>query len=604
MDSLQTPRVSCKNNFGDEYCSSLPTLGEAMTDILKRFQCKRIYGIGGDYASNLLKTFENHFEMYPSSNEMHAGFSACADAEISGLGLCLTTYTVGSLPCISAAALAKTEQIPVVFLSGAPGESELSHPSSLHHAITPSKAWNINFDGALEAFAAIGVKTARLTGARSYEQPSIASIQFYELIKHSYIHKEPVFIEVPRDLLNAPVQALNLSNDLRIDCKKDFREHFILSGAELIAKEIKLKLLKAKKPLIFAGERIRFNHALIEKVSSLSKSHRIPIATSVFAKGIFDEFEPLVLGSYNGAFSTEYVRNIVEKEIDYILEISTSICTQDTNTAFATGSYIIERFPCKTTLKGSEADCSDVLQVLNYIQDSELPVYEFNSNKPSQNNIDDTDGLGFHNIRDLLNQLQTEHNEPFIYLPEIGNSFFASFNLLTRKSSLGRSWLTNPWYAAMGTSIPYARVVSQAVQMNKYIDIPVVITGEGGFLFQLNDLIHFQKENLFCIIILMRNDIYQLGKTGESNFYLCSDKNFNTELLIQSFGGAAYKANSVSNFKFIFNKIVSQKKGLHLIEVPCSLKQEHQCNEIQLLNLYIRARSGDVKSIAEWSKIN
>ncbi len=160
-----------RNNFGEEYCNQLPTLDESLVATLKFFNCTAIYGVGGDYAANLLKAFDKNLTMYPSSNEMHASFSACGRAESKGMGVSLTTYTVGSLPCVSAAALAKSEGLPVVFISGAPGEGEVE-AGALHHTVYASNDMTVKFDIALNAFKAIGIRAERLQGGSTDGRPS------------------------------------------------------------------------------------------------------------------------------------------------------------------------------------------------------------------------------------------------------------------------------------------------------------------------------------------------------------------------------------------------------------------------------------------------
>ncbi len=162
------------NNFGETYANLLPNLGQAMVDVLRFFECQRIYGVGGDYAANLIAAFEKEFDICPSSNEMHAAFTACGQAEVEGLGVCLTTYTVGSLPCVSAAALAVTEKLPVIFISGAPGESEITN-MALHHTVSSCSTWKAEYDAALESFRALGIKAERLQGQRNSAQPNVAA---------------------------------------------------------------------------------------------------------------------------------------------------------------------------------------------------------------------------------------------------------------------------------------------------------------------------------------------------------------------------------------------------------------------------------------------
>ncbi|MCL1125866.1 thiamine pyrophosphate-binding protein [Shewanella surugensis] len=181
-------------NFGEDYANSLPTLGQAMVEILAFFNNQRIYGVGGDYAANLIAALETHFDVCPSSNEMHAAFTACGQAEVENIGVCLSTYTVGSLPCTSAAALAVAENLPVIFLSGAPGENEINHVA-LHHTVNSCSTWQTEYDAALGCFKALGIRAERLQGQRSAAQPNMAAEQFFRLIAHAYLNKQPVFIE-------------------------------------------------------------------------------------------------------------------------------------------------------------------------------------------------------------------------------------------------------------------------------------------------------------------------------------------------------------------------------------------------------------------------
>lgn len=585
-------------NFGPAYCATLPTLAEAMVEVLQLFGCRRIYGVGGDYAANLIKALDGDFELLPSSNEMHAGFSACGTAEITGFGVCLVTYTVGSLPCMTAAALAKAERLPVIFLSGAPGESE-TQGEPLHHVVQSADDWAVDYDAALNAFRALGLRAERLSGHRSPGQPGIAGEQFFRLVAHAFEHQEPVFIEVPRDLVATRVQAIHLPDTPQAAVS----ENRVLTGGKLIAQRIAERLRQAKKPLLYFGVRIKFNHELIDLVRRFCARHRIPYASGIFAKGILDEMDELSLGTYNGAFTPEATRTYVEQEADYILEICTPIFAQDTASAFATNTHVIESFPNKTSLKGTASRCTDVLEVFQHLLEEELPIFEFNGLERSVEPVPSEAAVGFHNLTDILNDLQARHSEAFVYLPEVGNSFFASFSLTTRQAQCGRSWLTNPWYAAMGTSLPYARTLCNELKAQGHRDIPVIITGDGGFHFQLNDLIHFQKEGLFAVILYLRNDIFHLGKCGEGEIYHCSTAAFNPRKLVEAYGGQGWLCRTAGELRETLEQCFAQREGLHLVEIPVSTSEESQSREIRLLNLYIKARSGDPQAMLAWDEI-
>ena len=585
-------------NFGDEYADSLPTLGQAMVDTLKFFGCQRIYGVGGDFAANLISAFEHELAVCPSSNEMHAGFTACGQAEIEKLGVCLTTYTVGSLPCVSAAALAVTEKLPVVFISGAPGENEITD-MALHHTVSSASTWRAEYDAALESFRALGMRGERLQGQRNPAQPNVAAEQFFRLVAHAYLNRQPVFIEVPRDLVAQKTQAIELPKTL----DELPHEVFILKGAKFVADQIIHKLKQAKKPLLYLGVKAKLNPHLLAQVKQFCQQYQIPYVTAWLGKGLLDEFDPLSLGAYNGVFSDENMRAYIEKEVDYVLEVATSINQLDTNAAFATGTHLINSFDNKTVLKGTSQLEKDIITTFEYLLAADIEPFDFDSISAQEQVLADDERVDFHNITTVLNQLQADDPRAYIYFPEIGNSYFASYGLKTRMSSIGRSWLTNPWYAAMGTSLPYARAAGKLLQHQQSDDIAVVITGDGGFNFQLNDLIHFLRDGLNVIIIYMRNDIFHLGKNSDADIYNCSDKTFDVIGLVKAFGGQGKRCSTVKEFKQYFSQCTEKGTGICLIEVPAITEEQYQCREIRLLNLYIKAKNGVPAAVEEWQAL-
>lgn len=597
------------DNFGQAYYRQLPTLGEAMVAVLKHFGAVRLYGVGGDFAANLIAALDPSLQVLPASNEMHAAFCACGDAEISGIGFCLTTYTVGSLPCISAAALAKTESLPVIFLSGAPGEAEV-HRNAIHHTVHPSGAWREDYDAALRAFAGLGMRAERLQGARHPGQPNVAAYHFYELVRHAWLKREPVFIEVPRDLVFAKTQALHLPPT----CITEPASPLMLDGAELIAETIAGKLQQAKAPLIYIGEQVKLNRELRQALQMLCHRHQLPYATSWFAKGLFDEFDPLCLGGYNGAFTAPARRHYIDHEVDYVLDFGTSIFTQDTGHAFQTGTHRIAQICHRTTVKSTLPREQDLLVLLQQLRRALPATYRAKppavapeptaataaAIAPAYGNAP----LAFHNLAAVLNALQHEDRQhAFVYVPEVGNSFFASCGLQTRASQLGRSWLANPWYAAMGTSLPYARVAAEHVNATSSTDRVILLTGDGGFHFQLNELIHIQKERLPLLIVYLRNNIFDLGKSGDGPIYHCSDAGFDVGAIAQAYGGQAFRCPTVDTFCAQFRAAISRHDGLTVLEVPCPTGVDFQSPEIRMLNLFIKARNGDAQANREWTEL-
>ncbi len=592
--------TSIKENFGNEYYSRLPLLGDSLGELLAFFGVKRTYGVGGDFVANLINSLENHLDVLPSSNEMHAGFSACAQAELNPLGVCMTTYTVGSLPCITAAALARTEGLPVVFISGAPGENEInSH--ALHHSVHPHTAWSTDLDAALNAFRALGIRAERLQGQRHSGQPNIAAEQCLDLLTYAYLNRQPVFIEIPRDLISQPTQSLSLPTSL---AQLTQGQQLNLSGAELIANDIKSKLAAAKAPLVFIGEKLRLNQPLLTKILNMCHKQQLPYATSWFGKGMLDERDPLCLGSYNGAFSELDGKRYIESEADYVLELGTAISPSDTNNAFSSQTHLVDSHLNKTMLKGTARWEQDISVVV----DSLLMLAAKPKNRVESPLVEENDSdvasvmLGYHNLASTINSAQRKLTKPYIFVPEVGSALFASFELDTLESDIGRSYLANPWYAAMGTCLPYTRAVSDQLSEVSSGQPILVLTGDGGFNFQANELINLQKQGANVTIIYMRNNIFHLGKAGDAPIYACNDTGFDPKLLISAYGGHGHLCETTGQF---MDSLVecAQRGGLHLIEVPTSTEPEYQSEITKKLNTYIGFRNGDTEATIHWNTL-
>lgn len=594
--------MSYEMNFGKEYNEKLPSLGDTITKVIQFFGGKHIYGVGGDFAANIIAALDADIDICPSSNEMHAGFSACAQAEIDGMGFCLTTYMVGSLPCTSAAALAVTEGLPVVFISGAPAESEVNQ-LAIHHTIHPNGSWKAEYDNALEAFSALGMRVERLQGQRLAGHPNLAGQRFYQIVAEAYKNKQPVFIEIPRDQVFAKTQPIQLPSSVdNICCGSN-----VLGGSELVVANIVTKLKQAQKPLLYIGDRLKHNTYLKQLIIDFANKFTIPYATTWFAKGLFDEYAPLCLGAYNGVFTQTVGRDYIEQEVDYVIDVATSIFSQDCNIAFATGTHKIETFENKTLLKGGSLLEKDLIEIFEKLLNSDIAVFAFEPPTEELALVPTSEEIDFNNLAATLNELQADEQNPFVYLPEVGNSYFTSYSLKIRQSALGRAWLTNPWYGAMGTALPYARVVAQRIKEQSIADVnkqerAVVIIGDGGFHFQLNELIHFLKDKTDVTIIYMRNNIFHLGKSGNGKIYHCNDNDFDVHHIISAYQGQSKTCTTVGDFKECFTYF-SQMSGISLIEILAEPVEEKQCHELKLLNLYIKSKNGQADALMKWQEL-
>ena len=153
----------------------------------------------------------------------------------------------------------------------------------------------------------------------------------------------------------------------------------------------------------------------------------------------------------------------------------------------------------------------------------------------------------------------------------------------------------------MGTSLPYARAVMDELHWQQCQQPILVITGDGGFNFQSNELINLQKQNANITIIYMRNNVFHLGKAGHAPIYDCNHKGFDPKLLVSAYGGQGHVCETAK--ELISTLQHTAKGGLHLIEINTSTELDKQSDISRKLNTYIGFKNGDEVAKQQWDML-
>ena len=219
--------------------SSPQTIGGYLLERLQALGLKHIFGVPGDYILSLYKLIEESpIEAIGTTREDCAGFAADAYARINGIGCACVTYCVGGLNSVNAVACAYAERSPVVLLSGSPGLGERVRNPHLHHMVR-------DFNTQREVYEKITVASVALddplTARRTIDQ-TLAALKRY---------KRPVYIEIPRDLVNAPLADISSAYHGVPD---------EVSDADALAEaidEIREMIADSKYPVVLAGAEIQ-----------------------------------------------------------------------------------------------------------------------------------------------------------------------------------------------------------------------------------------------------------------------------------------------------------------------------------------------------------
>ena len=208
-------------------------LTESLLHALKAHGARRIFGIPGDFALPYFRIVEESgiLPLHTLSHEPAVGFAADAAARVQGgLGVAAVTWGAGALNMVNAVAAAYAEKSPVVVLSGGPGKGEARSGLLLHHQAK-------SLDSQYRIFEEITCDRTRLDDAAR------APGEIARVLASALRHSQPVYIELPRDMVRAPCEPVAPEAPAPID-----EDALAACVDELLA-----RLAAANSPVLMAG---------------------------------------------------------------------------------------------------------------------------------------------------------------------------------------------------------------------------------------------------------------------------------------------------------------------------------------------------------------
>src|SRR5271155_4091699 len=168
-----------------------PTIGQYLIERLYAHGVRHVFGVPGDYVLGFYDLLsKSKLRLINTCDEQGAGFAADAYARVRGLGVVCVTYCVGGLKVANTTAEAYAEKSPVVVISGAPGMGEREKNPLLHHKVREFDTQKKVFEQLTAASTVLG-------------DPQIAFQEIDRVLNAALRYKRPVYIELPRDMVNA-----------------------------------------------------------------------------------------------------------------------------------------------------------------------------------------------------------------------------------------------------------------------------------------------------------------------------------------------------------------------------------------------------------------
>lgn len=474
-------------------------LAQALLSALRERGAREIFGIPGDFALPLFKVIEESglLPLYTLSHEPAVGFAADAAARIRcGLGVAAVTYGAGALNVVNAVAGAYAEKSPVVVISGAPGKGEAGRGLLLHHQAK-------TLDSQYRIFREITCAQARLDDAAA------APAEIARVLRSCLAESRPVYIELPRDMVNAPCAPVAALPEQPVD-----REALAACVDEILA-----RLEAACAPVLMVGVEVR-RFRLEEKVAALARRLGLPVVTSIMGRGLLAHTDAPLRGTYLGVAGAPEVTELVEQSDGLFL---LGVILSDTNFGVSARNIDLRR----------TIQALDHRVTLGYHTYADIPLaalvdalLERVAARPASGAalsqryprglVADEAPIAPDDICRAVNDLMAEQGRLPI-ATDIGDCLFTAMDI-------DNTDLVAPgYYASMGFGVP-AGLGLQAATGRR----PLVLVGDGAFQMTGWELGNCRKYGWDPIVIVLNNSSWEMLRTfqPESRFNDLDDWHF------------------------------------------------------------------------------
>ncbi|OLE45597.1 MAG: hypothetical protein AUI36_22570, partial [Cyanobacteria bacterium 13_1_40CM_2_61_4] len=377
-----------------------------------------------------------------------------------------------------------SERVPILVISGGPGEEERKLGMLIHHQ-------------AKEIESQFHIYREVTCAAKIINDPLRAAIDIDEVIRSIWLNQQPGYLEIHRDMVEreiaVPKQIVSWNGDLPYP-QSD--RHKLNEAVRDTAERFN----HAHHPLVLVGiEAYRFK--LAKEIVKLVQKMGVPCCTSVLAKGAFPMNHPLHMGVYVGAISPSRIRNRVE-QADLIIGLGMFLTdiemggSQPPEALRHRSIWAVENRVNVSFHTYTDVTLGDFVRGLMRAElkrHRERVTYSDNLTKPQ---VDLDRRIRVADVLREINQFLAQHKK-FMVVAESGDSLFGGIDVKVGDDGL---YLAQGFYASMGFAVPGALGGQIGTALR-----PLVLTGDGGFQMTGAEIAHAPRYKLSPIVVLLNN---------------------------------------------------------------------------------------------------
>jgi indolepyruvate decarboxylase len=516
----------------------LMNLTEALLHALKRHGAGQIFGIPGDFALPYFRIIEESriLPLITLSHEPAVGFAADAAARINGgLGVAAVTYGAGALNMVNAVAAAFAEKSPVVVLSGGPGRGESKSGLLLHHQAK-------TLDSQFQIYREITCDQVRLDDATR------APADIARVLAACLRYSQPVYIEIPRDMVAEPCDEVPALPETPIDPQ----------ALEACVDEILQRLAQASDPVLMVGVEVR-RFGLEQQAAELARRLGLPVVTSLMGRGLLADADAPLLGTYMGVAGLPEVTRRVEQS-DGLFLLGVIVC--DTN--FGVSSTKIDMRKTIQALNGQVTMgyhtypqiplAALVGRLLERIGPAR-PAPEFERHIFPRHMLADAATIAPLDIATSVNDLMATHGKMPI-ASDMGDCFFTAMDI-------ENTALVAPgYYATMGFGVPAGLGLQAATGQR-----PLILVGDGAFQMTGMELGNCKRYGWDPIVLLFNNASWEMLRTFQPESSFNDLGQWGYAEMAAGMGGHGVRVATRSELQQALEQAVATRGSFQLIEI-------------------------------------
>jgi indolepyruvate decarboxylase len=520
-------------------------LGDFLVAYLKRAHVSHIFGLPGDLVLGLFHRFgrARGLEIVTFSHEPSVGFAADGYARSTRrLGVVCVTYGAGGHNVVNPVAGAYAEHVPLLIVSGGPGEAE-SKLSLIHHQVK-------DVDSQRRVFEQVTCI------AKLVDRADLAAEQIHEVVSTILAELRPGYIEIHRDMVDVKIPVPKWLRDWHGRYPRPRSNKRKLS--EAVAETVE-RLRAAERPIVLGGVEI-FRERAEGMLQKFVEKAGVPVVTTPLAKGIFPMDHRLHMGVSIGSDSHPRIVERVEGS-DLVLALG----AERTDINFGGGAsriapensiWAVDR---RVEISHHHYDEVQLADFVRELSRAKVPkrsekVEYYDNLKRGERPADAP--LRVNDLLVEVNDFLAAHRDYHV-VAESGDMLFGGLEARVIGKGI---YLAQGYYASMGFAIPAAMGAQLGTGLR-----PLVLCGDGAFQMTGPELAHSIPKGLSPIVVLVNNEGWGIFRPVTPRQDLLDLPNWPYAEMARGWGGLGTVADTPGALRAALEAAHNQK-GFALIE--------------------------------------